>query len=385
MKVMVVYNRYRHRVHGEEAVVSDTTRLLRDSGILVTEFTRASEHLPGAVLTKVVAGLAGIYNPISHLRFTAKLRQEQPDVIHAHNLYPWISPSVLVAANQASVPVVMTVHHYGLTCPVLTHFRGGAACTECVDNGEWKCVRHNCRDSMLESGAYALRAFVARKRRWFLDRVSVFIALSSFAKQQLCSAGFPARKIVVRPNMVRLLPQRADAAPGDYVAYAGRMTYEKGVDLLCKAAEISGLPVHLAGDVSTWPQLTRRCSNNVIFRGVLDKEAMERFCREARFLVVPSRWWEVCPVVIIEAMNAGCPVLAADVGGLPEMLDHGNAGMLFTAGSAEDLAGKMIELWEDASLRNRLMKEGRERVTRKYCEHGYLEDLLSIYALAGAR
>jgi glycosyltransferase involved in cell wall biosynthesis len=385
MKVMVVYNRYRHRVHGEEAVVDGTTRLLRGAGIQVTEFTRSSERLPGSPFATIAAGFAGIYNPISRAQLATRLRQERPDVVHAHNLYPWISPSALLAANHMGVPVVMTVHHYGLTCPVLTHFRAGAACNDCVSHGEWSCVRHNCRNSMLESSAYALRTFVARKKRWFLDLVSIFIALSDFAKEQLRNAGFPARKIVVRPNTVRLLPEANSIAPGDYIGYAGRMTYEKGVDLLCRAAEISGLPVHLAGDVSTWPQLTTRFSNKVVFRGVLERQAMERFCREARFLVVPSRWWEVCPIVVLEAMNTGCPVLASDVGGLPEMLDHGNAGLLFTPGNAEELAGKMTALWEDASLRKRLSRQARQRVEQKYSEHGYLADLLSIYQQAAAR
>lgn len=385
MKIMVVYNRYRTRVHGEEAVVDGTTRLLRRAGNTVTEFTRSSEGLPGSAGAKIAAGFAGIYNPISRAQFETRLRQERPDVVHAHNLYPWISPSALLAAKHMGVPVVMTLHHYGLTCPVLTHFRAGSACDDCVSKGEWSCVRNNCRNSMLESSAYALRAFVARKKRWYIDLVSSFIALSEFAKEQLRNAGFPAHRIVVRPNSVLLLPETSSTSPGDYIGYAGRMTYEKGVDLLCEAAEISGLPVHLAGDVSTWPQLTTQYSNQVVFRGVLDKQAMDRFFREARFLVVPSRWWEVCPIVVLEAMNTGCAVLASDVGGLPEMLNHGNAGLLFTPGNAEELAAKMTALWEDASLRKQFSKRARERVEQNYSERGYLADLLSIYEQAAAR
>src|SRR5579871_4980677 len=199
MRVLVVYNRYRHHVHGEEVAVNETTNLLRRAGIDVSTFIRSSERLPQARLGKLAAGLAGVYNPVTRRQLAAQIRNERPDIVHTHNLYPWISPSAVVAARRARVPVVMTVHHYGLTCPVLTHFRAGKPCEDCVTQGEWTCIRHNCRQSRLESAAYALRAYVARHRRWFLDGVAIFIALSTFAKEQLRRAGFPVDRIVVRP------------------------------------------------------------------------------------------------------------------------------------------------------------------------------------------
>src|SRR5262249_4100438 len=158
-----------HRVHGEEAVVDNTTRLLQVAGVDVVSFTRSAEDLPKATFGKLAAGLTGIYNPLTQRQLSVRLRKERPDVVHAHNLYPWISPSALVAANRAGVPTVMTIHHYGLTCPVLTHFRRGAVCEDCVTGSESRCVRHNCRNSVVESVAYALRAVVARKMQWFRD------------------------------------------------------------------------------------------------------------------------------------------------------------------------------------------------------------------------
>jgi len=383
MKVLVTYNRYRHRVHGEEAVVANNERLLRAEGVEVLNFRRSAEDLPGRTIAQVVAGFAGIYNPQTRRQFAEKLRRERPDVVHAHNLYPWISPSVLLAAGDLGVPVVMTVHHYGLTCPVLTHFREGAPCDACVVGSEWQCVRNNCRDSFLQSAAYALRAGIARHKRFFLENVSVFVALSRFAKRQLEKSGFAAERIAVRPNSIRVSREvPASNYPGGYVAYVGRLTYEKGVDLLCAAAGITALPVRIAGDVTMWPDLVTRYSSKVVFCGVLGGDQLESFYRQARFIVVPSRWWEVCPIVVLEAMNFGCPVLAADSGGMPEMLDYGRAGLLFNTGSEQDLARNMNLLWHDDALRTRLSAAGRERVAEEYDERKYLRDILGIYRRA---
>jgi len=394
---MVVYNRYRHRVHGEEVVVDSTLQLLKDRGVEVTLHVRSSEGLENARWKKLAAGLASIYNPASRRRLSEEIAASRPDVIHVHNLYPWISPSALFAAKRAGIPVVMTVHHYGLTCPVLTHFRAGRPCTDCITASELSCVRHNCRDSVVESSLYALRTAVARRMRWFKDNVSVFIALSDFSRRQLIAAGFPADRIVVRPNMLnpltahtlnptlpgdKLHPVPVPSASVDYVAYVGRVTFEKGVDLLCEASKQTGLPVRIAGDVSGWPELTAKYADTARFEGILRGDALISFYRHARLIVVPSRWWEVCPLVVLEAMHLGVPVLAARSGGLPEMIEDNVSGVLFESGNVADLAASMLRLWNDSPLRSRLADAARRRVAEKYSAAPYFSDLMSIYSRA---
>jgi glycosyltransferase involved in cell wall biosynthesis len=385
VKILVVYNRYRHRVHGEEVVVDSQLRLLREHGIDVSLHVRSSEGLEDAGWKKLVAGMASIYNPASRRRLSQEIATLRPDVIHVHNLYPWVSPSALIAAKRAGVPVVMTIHHYGLTCPVLTHFRAGRPCTDCITASEFSCVRHNCRGSVAESSLYALRTAVARRMRWFMDNVSVFIALSDFSRRQLVSAGFPADRIVVRPNMLNPLTGEAanpGRSSGDYIAYVGRITFEKGVDLLCDAATQANLPLRVAGDVCGWPELPAKYANAIEFAGILRDEALLAFYRNARFIVVPSRWWEVCPLVVLEAMHLGVPVLAARSGGLPEMIEDEISGLLFESGNVGALVNQMQRLWNDAPLRSRLVAAARIRVAEKYSTAPYICDLISIYSRA---
>lgn len=379
---MLVYNRYRHRVHGEEVVVDTTMQLLRDRGVEVSLFVRSSEGLAESGWKKLAAGVASIYNPVCRRQLSAELTLQRPDVIHAHNLYPWISPSALIAAKRAGIPVVMTVHHYGLTCPVLTHFRDGQPCTECVTASELSCVRHNCRKSPVESGLYALRTAVARRMRWFLDHVAVFIALSEFSKRQLIDAGFPADRIAVRPNMMTMPVTGPGVTDGDYVAYAGRITDEKGVDLLCDAARLANLPLRIAGDGSARAALQRQHAGHAQFDGVLRDAALQAFYLNARCLVVPSRWWEVCPLVVLEAMSLGVPVIASRIGGLQEMIEDGVTGLLFEPGNCGDLVAKMRHLWNDPALRARLAVAARLRASEKYGAEPYFSSLMSIYSQA---
>jgi glycosyltransferase involved in cell wall biosynthesis len=386
MKVLVVYNRYRHRVHGEEFVVENTTKLLRERGVDVSHFTRSSEGLQHSAMQQVGAALAGIYNPYSRAAMAAELRSHRFDVVHLHNIYPWISPSVISAARAAGVPIVMTVHHYGLSCPILTHFRDGAPCTLCASGSSIHAVLNNCRQSTAQSLVYATRAAVARRMRWFTHDVTLLIALSEFARAQLIRAGFAADRIVVRPNMVNMTanaPVR-EAGAGSYAAYVGRISYEKGVDLLCDATESAGIPLRIAGDCSDWPA-ARRQSPHVRYEGVLQGAALDAFYRGARFIVVPSRWWEVCPLVVLEAMNLGVPVIAARVGGLPELVVDQVNGLLFTPGDLPDLTSKMLHLWNNPGDRERFAQAAHIRVCEKYSAAPYVDDLLSIYSEAMQR
>jgi glycosyltransferase involved in cell wall biosynthesis len=383
MKVLIAYNRYRQRVHGEEVVVRQTTELLHQKGIEVVSFVRTSEGLEDSPLSRIAAGIASFYNPFSRRQFATALRKEQPDVVHVHNIYPWLSPSILSAASAKGVPVVMTIHHYGLTCPVLTHFRAGSICTDCQTNGSIMAVKRNCRNSIFESGLYAARHALAQRLRLFRDHVSMYIALSEFAKAQLINAGFPDERIAVRPNMVFALPERAVRQPeGQFIGFVGRVVVPKGLATLCRATAQLGLPLKIAGEGEHLDELKRQYAGTADFVGILSGDALSSFYRGARLIVVPSRWWEVCPMVVLEAMNHGTPVVGADIGGIPELLDYGRCGLLFRSDNLPDLVEKIRLLWNDAALRRRIIAAARTHVTARYTETSYFPELIEIYAKA---
>jgi len=379
MNVLTVYNGYRHRVHGEEAMVKNTIRLLQSRGNQTALYTRNTERLQDSFWKQLAAGLAGIHNPATYRRVLRLLRSSKFDVVHAHNIYPWVSPAALLAARRAGVPVVLSVHHHWLTCPVTTHFHRGRVCAECSNGREFRCIQNNCRDNLVQSVAYALRSSVARRSRHVIDNVAVFVVLNNFCKSLLTANGCPAERIAVRPNMIRVSPPHPCTNPGTYVGYVGRVTREKGVDVLCEAAGISGLPLKVAGDVSTWPSLPTVHRDRVEFVGVLQGRALEAFYLNARFIVVPSVSWEMCPMVVLEAMNHDRPVIVSDAGGLPEMVEHGITGLVVRRGEQRELAVQMGLLWDDHTLRDRLAAEARRRLEPCFGEDAYFADLMTIY------
>lgn len=379
MKILTLFNDYRQKSSGEYRVVTATQELLSRKGADATLVMRTSEGLDRGMRRKIRAFVRGTYSRVAYREALALLELHEPDVVHVHNLYPLLSPSVLVACRQAGVRTVMTVHNYRHSCPTSHHYRKGRVCEKCVGGREWHCLGSNCRDSLPESFAYAFRAVVARKLRLFLDNIDMLIVGTRFAAQRLEAGGFDSERIVVMPTLG--VPVTAQPhSTGSYVAYAGRMTREKGVATLLEAARrLPDLEFRLAGDGPMYDELVSGGPRNARFLGFHDHARMASFYAEALCLAVPSEWFEMRPLVICEAMAHGLPVVSSRIGGLGELVDDGVTGLLFTPGDPDDLAAKVKALADDAGLRHALGAAARERVLRHHHEDRCFDTLMAVY------
>jgi len=376
VRVWQVFNRYRESVNGEEHAVINTHELLTERGIQSRLLLEDSNTVDGSG-AKITAALGGIYNLASYRRMRKAIRADRPDLVHAHNLLPLYSPSVLKACHDESVPVIVTIHNFFLTCPVYTHFRSDQVCNSCRESSELACVTNNCRDSYLESFAYALRTWSTRVFGLYRKYADSVIALTRFAQQSLIDYGFPADQVALLPNFSPLRAPTANLAGNAYVAYAGRLNSAKGIDVLLEAAQQVDLPVKIAGDGIR--NYAGTPIANVEFLGVLDREQMLDFYRGARFVVVPSRWYEMCPLVILEAMSLGLPVIASRTGGLAELVDEGGTGLLFEPGDTRELARKMRELWSDLHLCSQLGAAARRKFREAYSPETHFSALNDLY------
>lgn len=362
--------------------VEATVNLLKSRGVQVSLLMRNSSDIARGLSGKLQAFVSGIYSLSAYSTMAQLIDREHPDIIHVHNVYPLLSPSVLVACRRHGVPVVMTCHTYRLTCPIGVHFRGGKICERCCDGREYWCVLKNCRRNIFESTGYALRSAVARKLRLFADNVTLFIAVSQFIKSRLIHDGFKDKQIAFLPNMVHIPGSRVDPVQGKYVAYVGRFSPEKGIDTLLAAAHWTRLPVRLAGDYSEMLNLVKMAPQNAQFIGQLNRGQLVGFYRNARFLVVPSLCFETFGLTAAEAMSHGLPVIASRIGGLPEIVEDGVTGILFEPGNAKVLAHKMKLLWENPDLCRRTGQAGREKAIREYSEDVYYKRLMAVYEKA---
>lgn len=383
VKLLQIYNQYRSLFNGEEAVVELTAELVERHGGSARLMMRSSRDIGMSFADHARAFWSGIYSREAYHSIERVLAEDRPDVVHVHNLYPLFSPSVLVACKRADVPVVMSVHNQQLTCPRADHLSRGSICEKCVGGGEYNCVLRNCRQNIFESVAYAARSAFARKMRLFHDNVTLFVAVSEFAKSRLVAAGFDENGIVVLRNMVAASAGPADASQGTYAAFAGRMSPEKGLHTLLQAAGgFPDCPVRLAGSGPLLEQLKRTAPAHAELKGQLITSQMQPFYRGARFVVVPSITYEMCPLVILEAFSHGIPVIASRLGAQRELVTHGVNGLLFDPGNAEDLRRKMKQLWEDPDQCRRLGQAGYERVLRDHSEASYYERLIGVYRRA---
>lgn len=238
MKVLLVHNDY-GKYSGEEAVVDRMAAMLSAHGHDVAQLRMTSAGSRESLSGKIRGFVAGIYSPAGVKAMREALRREKPDVVNVHNLYPFISPAALKECHKAGVPVVMTVHNFRLICPTGLFMRDGSPCELCLQRGnEWGCVRYNCEHSMMKSVGYAARNAVARLTGAYRRNVTRFACITDFQRRKLIAAGFDADRITVIPNAVDL-GDGGEYVQGGYVAYCGRLSYEKGYDRLIEVARPS--------------------------------------------------------------------------------------------------------------------------------------------------
>ncbi len=382
MNILVIHNSY-GKVSGEEIVVDRLAALLQQRGHNVLQFRRSSEEIPGLWFGKVRAFFSGIYSWTSRYEVARLLRRHRPDVVHVHNLFPLISPSILPECRRARVPVVMTVHNYRLVCPNGLHLSDGAICERCLGGREYRCVVQNCERNLLKSTGYAVRNYVARVARLFLDNVTVYAPLTDFQRRRLVAAGYPGDRMAVIPNMIPGEGPPAASPAGNYVGYVGRISPEKDLPtLLAAAAQCPDVPFRVAGDFSRMPELLSRAPANVQFVGHLDAARLSEFYRDLRMLVLPSKCFEAFPLVLVEAMLQRKPVICSNIGGLPEIVEEGVTGLLFQTGNAAELGEKVRSLWSRPDLCRRMGEAGRAKAVREYSAEKYYERLLAVYRQA---
>ncbi len=311
MKLLQIHNRYRHH-GGEDTVVEAEREVLQRAGHIVELYDVSNSS---NAITSAGQLLASPWNPMSAARVRAAVERYQPDVAHIHNTWFALSPSVVPAVASQGVPIVMTLHNYRMTCINAHLLRDGAPCELCVGNSQWQGVRFKCyRDSLPGSFAAAMTNSVTRaSRSW--DSVARFIALTAFAREIYVRAGLDPGRISIKPNFVTDPgPRPGPPSESEFVIFVGRISEEKGADLLAAAwqrAAPKGLRLLMIGDGPIRDEL-RLSHPGVEFAGWLERDEVRRRMLEARALLFPSRAYEGQSMVILEAMAAGLPIMASD-------------------------------------------------------------------------
>ncbi len=324
MRVLQVHNRYREP-GGEDAVVDAEADLLRAAGHQVSQFQVEN---PPTRVGATLALAASPWNSQSARRVAAYAAAQPFDIAHVHNTWFTLSVSVLRALRRAGIPVVATMHNYRLTCANGQLARDGQICELCVDGSPIHGIRYKCyRQSAVASAVVVTGIEIGRMRNVWTKDVDALIAMTEFGKTRLEAAGVPGHMIRVKPHFVADPGPRPSApSRSRTILYVGRLSREKGLRTLLEAwqrAEPSDLELAIVGDGPLRGELEARRLHNVSFLGRIPKEQVATHMLRARALVFPSEWYETFGLTVVEAMASGLPVLASDLGGVPELLGSG--------------------------------------------------------------
>ena len=390
MHVLVVHNRYSSaQPSGENKVVDQEVALLRGAGHRVGLFERRSDDIAARSLPgKAAVPLLVPWNPAVRRELAARLRADRPDVVHIHNVFPLLSPAVLAACADAGVPAVATLHNYTQVCPPGTLQRDGRPCTECVGTSPLPAVRHGCyRDSRLATVPLAV-SLSANRRRWRTG-VARFLCISAAQRDVLVRADMPAERLVVKHNFVPD-PGTTRVGAGEHLLYLGRLAETKGVRLLMAAWDRIaadggvGLPLVIAGAGPLEPEVTAWAAgrDDVRHVGLLDPVQCRDAVARSVAVVAPSTWLEAFGLVVVEAMAAGVPTVAAGHGAFVELIADGVTGLLHRPGDPASLASGIRRIVADPDRNREMGQAARRRYEQGFSPQVGLERLVDEYRIA---
>jgi glycosyltransferase involved in cell wall biosynthesis len=373
VNVLILHNRYR-QPGGEERSVAQIEALLRQRGHRVEILERTSEGLSRG---RAGSGmLRGGSDPAEVARAVSGLGAE---VVHAHNIHPLFGARALVAAKGAGARVVMHLHNYRLICAKAIAQLDGKPCTRCQARSTTPAVRHRCRDSIWESIVYA--AGIARQQRSLLGAVDRFLVPSGGAIERLRSLGAPTDRMAVLHNALpgSAFVKASRAGDGRHALCTGRLVQEKGIDLAIAACARLRVPLVVAGRGPAEPRLRRLASDlgaDVRFVGQVGREELGNLRRRAALTLFPSRWDEPGPFAVIESMAAGVPVLASNLGGLPEIV--GEEGVL-PADAIDAWAQALSSLWSKPERRQQQGEAVLARARQQFNVDRFYRGLMDAY------
>lgn len=309
-----------------------------------------------------------------------------PDIVHVHNFFPILTPSVYDACRTMRVPVVQTLHNYRLVCANALLFLDGKVCTECIGHiFPLSAIFHGCyRGSRLGSAAVAAMIGGHRIRHTWTRRVSRFIALTGFARSLFAAeVPIPEEQIAIKPNAVPD-PGLGDGR-GGFALYVGRLSQEKGIGTLLDATGGEGLGITLkiagSGPLQSAVEAAQ-VPGKVEYLGQLAPEGVRGLMRDARLLLIPSLCYEGLPMVVPEAFGSGLPIIASRIGSLQTLIEDGGDGLLVEPGNPTALVQAVRRITADDRFETWLRSQARRTYEAIYRPDANVRLLMEIYEQA---
>ncbi|MGF1906868.1 glycosyltransferase family 4 protein [Aliivibrio salmonicida] len=395
MKVLLV-NKFFFMKGGAETVYFQERDMLLSEGIDIIEFSMNHEknlesnysdffvnnvdyYQEQTLKNKITTAVNFIHNSEACIKFKQLLEQEKPDLVHFHNIYHQLTPSIIKVAKQFGCKTVLTAHDTKIACPSYTMYRDGHTCEDCVHGSVFNATIHRCQEgSLIKSfllSAEAIYQKVSGNYQQLDAVVSPSRFLGRFIQQKL-----PHNRVDIIVNGIDEHVSNEGISDQGYFLYLGRLSTEKGVPTLAKAHQLmkENTALKIVGDGPVFNELKETYPSAELL-GFKSGDELLTLIKQAKAVIVPSECYENCSMSVLEAMSYSKPVIASRIGGLPEQIRDGVDGYLFEAGNAQALADKLDVLAASLSASAEMGKNARQRFLSKYTLTKHKTDLLNLY------
>jgi glycosyltransferase involved in cell wall biosynthesis len=402
-------NKFLYRRGGAESYMLDVAALQEADGHEVAFFamshpenrqTRYARWFPSYVefeppppgVTAKVRGTARLmWSESARRGMEAVLEDFRPEVVHLHNVYHQLSPSILRPVHRRRIGAVMTLHDYKLACPTYRFLDHGRICEACLPRRFWEPIAKRCNGGSLGASAVNAVEMTLHTFGRAYASVGVFSCPSRFLLEKMRQGKVFPERLRHLPNFVDAAAVEPKGAPGGGAVYAGRLSHEKGVDVLVEAiAATPAIRVDVAGDGPARAELealaaARGVADRISFHGRLPTDRLQELLRGSSVAVLPSRWYENMPLAVLEAFAAGLPVVGTALGGTPELIDPSVDGEIVPPNDPLALGASLAALIGDPVRAFEMGRSARAKVERTYAPTDHAERLADLYREARLR
>lgn len=407
MPNLLSVNNYHYRRGGSDVVYLDHAALMEELGwrnaffsmhhpknfstpwenYFVNELEFGNSY---GIVDKAIMASKVIYSFEAQKKIKRLLQDFPADVAHLHCIYHHLSPAILPTLYEHGVPIIMTAHDLKIACPAYKMLNETGICEKCKGGNFFNVIKHKClRNSLGPSVIVALESTLHHQLNTYKKYLTKVAVPSRFFMNKFVEWGWPEEKFAYIPNYVDSSLFTPEYSPGDYFLYFGRLAPEKGVETLLKAVKKSGVKLKVAG---TGPEeaklhaLQNELQADVEFLGYQSGDALHSLIKQSKAIVLPSEWYENAPMSLLESMAFGKPLVVANIGGIPEMIEHGETGWMFTSGHVDELADLLANIQSTAV--DKLLtfgKASRALVEERFNRDLYVTAIQNLYASVGVR
>ena len=383
MKVLLCHNFYT-QAGGEDTVFYNEKKLLESNDHIVSLYIEKNNTINN-LTKKFSVFMNSAYSEKAKLKFKNLLDLESPDIVHIHNFFPLITPSIYEACKEYNVPAIQTLHNYRIICSAATLLKDGKICEICIKNSPYHSVIHKCyQQSYIGSFALARMISTHNVLDTWNEKLHSIIVLTNFSKNKFTEAGINPLKLTVKPNFIEDPKIKKQVNAKKYILFVGRLSIEKGIDFLISAWHSnSNLPeLRIIGDGPLYKQYSNKKLSNITFLGRKEKNEIYQEMSNASCLVFPSIWYEGFPMVILEAFAIGLPVVSSNLGSMSSIIKNGYNGLHFEPSNKADLIKKVLSISNNNELEAELSKNARTDYEQFYTPEKNYEMLINIYKRA---